>query len=134
MMKNGSGPITAESPVNATIADYPSTGPIFLQRGRLYVAKPGSLYASYDGQTLGEYATLGGLAIVPLLKVLNAAAEIDQRAHRTSSSSRPDDDRSGWPERTPPMGSVGYTGSYREPSADIADVLVVSVLDARGPE
>jgi hypothetical protein len=36
--------------------------------------------------------------------------------------------------RTPPEGSLGYTGTYREPSADIADVSVVSVLEAHGPE
>jgi hypothetical protein len=32
------------------------------------------------------------------------------------------------------MGSIGYTGTYREPSVDIVDVSVVSVLEARGPE
>jgi hypothetical protein len=37
-------------------------------------------------------------------------------------------------ERTPPVGSIGYTGSYREHSGDIAEVSVVSVLEARGPE
>jgi hypothetical protein len=36
--------------------------------------------------------------------------------------------------RIPPMGSIGYTGSYREQSADIEHVSVVSVLEARGPE
>ena len=36
-------------------------------------------------------------------------------------------------ERTPPVGSIGYTGSYRELPADIEDVSVVSVLLARGP-
>jgi hypothetical protein len=34
----------------------------------------------------------------------------------------------------PHVGSIGYTGSYREPSRDIAEVSVVSVLEARGPE
>ena len=33
----------------------------------------------------------------------------------------------------PPVGSIGYTGSYREPSADIVEVSVVSVLESRGP-
>jgi hypothetical protein len=43
-------------------------------------------------------------------------------------------DESVWPQRmTPPVGSIGYTGSYREPSADIVEVSVVSVLEARGP-
>ena len=41
---------------------------------------------------------------------------------------------SGWRERTPPVGSIGYTGSYREPHADIVEMSVVSVLEARGPE
>ena len=41
---------------------------------------------------------------------------------------------SGWRERTPPVGSIGYTGSYREPSADVVEVSVVSVLEARGPD
>ena len=36
--------------------------------------------------------------------------------------------------RTPPVGSIGYTGSYREPSPDIVEVSVVSMLEARGPE
>jgi hypothetical protein len=36
--------------------------------------------------------------------------------------------------RIPPMGSIGYTGSYREQSADIEHVSVVSVLEARGPD
>jgi hypothetical protein len=36
-------------------------------------------------------------------------------------------------ERTPPVGSIGYTGSYREPGAGIVDVSVVSVVEARGP-
>jgi hypothetical protein len=40
-----------------------------------------------------------------------------------------------WQQRTtPPVGSIGYTGSYREPSADIVEVSVVSVLEARGPD
>jgi hypothetical protein len=42
--------------------------------------------------------------------------------------------QSGRRGRWPPVGSIGYTGSYREQSADIADVSVVSVLEARGPE
>jgi len=46
-----------------------------------------------------------------------------------------EDDASGWrPRTTPPIGSIGYTGSYREPSADIVEVSVVSVLEARGPD
>jgi hypothetical protein len=36
-------------------------------------------------------------------------------------------------ERTPPVGSIGYTGSYQEPGAGIVDISVVSVVEARGP-
>jgi hypothetical protein len=44
-------------------------------------------------------------------------------------------DDAGWRQRTtPPIGSIGYTGSYREPSADIVEVSMVSVLEARGPD
>lgn len=96
--------VTAASQVGETIERHPSTGPIFLQGGRLYVA------------------------------LLNAAADSEQFAERTASRSRPEREQGGWRERTPPMGSIGYTGSYREPSADIAVVSVVSVLEARGPE
>ena len=38
------------------------------------------------------------------------------------------------PRTTPPVGSIGYTGTYREPSVDIIEVSVVSVLLARGPD
>ena len=34
---------------------------------------------------------------------------------------------------SPPVGAIGYTGSYREPSPDIREVSVVSVLEAHGP-
>ena len=121
-------PITAESQVDETIKRYPSTGPIFLQHCHPYVAQRG------PGLTLGEYATLSGLAIEPLLELLNAAAEAEQFAQRTSSSCRSGGSQSGWWERTPPIGSVGYTGSYRERSGDVVDVSVVSVQEARGPE
>ncbi len=39
-----------------------------------------------------------------------------------------------WRERALRVGSIGYTGTYREASADIPEVSVVSVLEARGPE
>jgi hypothetical protein len=49
-------------------------------------------------------------------------------------SERPDHVRSEGVERTPLVGSIGYTGSYCERSNEIIDVSVVSVLEARGPE
>jgi hypothetical protein len=39
----------------------------------------------------------------------------------------------GWHERMPPVGAIGYTGSYVEVSPEIREVSVVSVLEARGP-
>jgi hypothetical protein len=36
--------------------------------------------------------------------------------------------------KVPPVGSIGYTGTYREYPVDIVSVSVVSVLEARGPE
>jgi hypothetical protein len=60
-------------------------------------------------------------------------ASQDSNRHDGSSESR--DTAAGWGARsTPPVGSIGYTGSYREPSADIVEVSVVSVLEARGPD
>jgi hypothetical protein len=47
---------------------------------------------------------------------------------------RSEDAEPGWRERTPPVGSIGYTGSYRELCPDVREVSVVSVLEARGPE
>lgn len=134
MLNTGSGPITAEWRVDTTITRYPSTGPIFLQSGRLYVAQRGQLYATYPGLTLAEYARRSALAIELLLDLLNAAAEAEQFAQRTGSSSRSAGGESGWRERTPPIGSIGYTGSYRERSGEVVEVSVVSVLEARGPD
>ncbi len=124
-----SGPITAEWRLDETTERYPSTGPIFLQRGATV-----GLRADDPTPTLGEYALRGGLAVQPLLRLLNAAAETDRFTRRASSGSRSKEDRSGWGRRTPSGGSVGYTGSYREAPADVLEVTVVAVLLARGPE
>ena len=43
------------------------------------------------------------------------------------------DPDSGWRARMP-GGTIGYTTSYREQAQEIAEVSVVSVLEARGPE
>ncbi len=125
---------TVDWRVDETISRYPSTGLILLQGGRLYVAQRGQLYATYLGLTLAEYATRNTVAIEPLLKLVNAAAETDQFAQRNSSSSRSQGSESGWRQRTPPIGSIGYTGSYCEHSEDVVEVSAVSVLEARGPD
>lgn len=124
--------ITAESRTDETISRYPGTGAIFLQGGPLHVTRPGHLYATFPGLTLGQYAARNRLAIEPLLESLNAAAEADRAAQRHPRSA---DDESGWRARgTPPVGAIGYTGSYREPSPDVVEVSVVAVLEARGPD
>jgi hypothetical protein len=40
----------------------------------------------------------------------------------------------GGARTTPPVGAIGSTGSYHEPSGDAVEVSVVSVLEARGPD
>jgi hypothetical protein len=65
--------------------------------------------------------------------LLDAAAEAEPLVRRTASRSRSETVEPGWRQLTPPIGSIGYTGSYREPSEDVIEVSVVSVLEARGP-
>ena len=126
--------ITVESRVDDTITRYPSTGPIFRQGRRAHAPRPGTLAASVPEQTVGEYAALNRLAIERLLESVNGAAEADQFARRAASGARSREDGPGWHARgSPPVGSIGYTGSYQEPPADVGDVSAVSVLLARGP-
>jgi hypothetical protein len=123
-----SGPITPEWRLDETTERYPSTGPIFLQRGATV-----GLRADDPTPTPGEYAVRGGLAVQPLLELLYAAAETD-RFTRASSGSRSKEDRSGRGRRTPSGGSVGYTGRNREAPADVLELIEVAVLLARGQE
>jgi hypothetical protein len=122
--------VTLEATVRDVIARYPSTAEIFLQQGQLFRTRPGHLYAVYDPPlAVAEYAALNGLAPEPLLRLLRAAAETDEArrgAHQTTSH--------GPMGRTPPVGSIGYTGSYREPSADVPEISWVETLEAQGPE
>ena len=76
-------------------------------------------------------------------RCLTCGAELEDPRQRACGGDRcrrvfmkPDgghDPEPGWRERTPPVGTVGYTVSYRERSTDIREVSVVSVLEARGP-
>ena len=93
--------------------------------------------SGYGGAYLLKRAVPEGVEFVTItfFESLNAASEAEQFAQRTASRSRSEGDESGWRARTtPPAGSIGYTGSYREPSADVVEVSVVSVLEARGPD
>jgi hypothetical protein len=69
-----------------------------------------------------------------LLVRLNAAAEAERFAGRSARGSRADGSEPRGREWTGPIGSIGYTVSYREPSRDIVDASMISVLEARGPD
>jgi hypothetical protein len=131
MLRPEAGPITVESRVDETIARYPSTGPIFLQERPLHVA----VAKAYPGLTLGEYVGGDGAALARLLELLNAAAEGEQFGRHTASSPPPKGAGSGWRARTtPPIGAIGYTATYRDAVAEVVEVSMVSVLEARGPD
>ena len=78
--------ITADWIVRDVVSRYPTTGPIFLQHGRMFRARAGELYASYDPPlTIREYAVLNRTDVEPLLRLLNAAAEAAECARKTST-------------------------------------------------
>jgi hypothetical protein len=82
-----------------------------------------------------ETGSRHSLAMERFLESLNAAAEAKHVAQHTARRPGSRGDGSGRRARgTPPVGSIGYTSSYRELSVDIDDVPVVSVLEARGPD
>jgi hypothetical protein len=124
--------IAADSNVKKVLSSYPSTGPVFSQHGRLFVAQPGELYPRYPELTVGEWARLNGLDPAPLLKQLNAAAEAEERARQLALPPPTDDDR---PSRRRHSLTIGYTGSFR-PREDAGPgyVPVVTVQEARGPD
>jgi hypothetical protein len=126
------GPITAEWKLGEVLARYPSAGPILSQSGRLYVARPGELYAQYPALTIGEWARVNGVALDGLLGRLNAEAETVQAARRAAPRRPPDEES---PSLRRPSLTVGYTGSFR-PREDEREgwVPVVAVQEARGPD
>ena len=122
--------ITTDSRVNDTLARYPSTAPVFIQFGRLYVDRPRELYLSFPGLTVGEFARNNRVDLEPLLVELNATAESEEAARRLFRSLGPE---------PAPLGefslTLGYTGSYRPVEDAVPDnVPVVLVQAARGPE
>jgi hypothetical protein len=127
MLNPQSGPLTPGSQVDETLKRYPSTGPVFLQCDRRDVTQ------QRPEQTLGEYATLHGVAIERLLELLNVAAEAEQFVQRTAGPFRAEEGQWGRRERTPLVGSVATPGAIAS-AVDIVDVSVVSVLETRGPE
>jgi hypothetical protein len=95
--------------------------------------KPGAAPITAESR-VDETSGRHSLAMERFLESLNAAAAAKRVAQHTARRPRSRGDNPGWRARgTPPVGSIGYTGSYRELSVDIDDVSVVSVLEARGP-
>ena len=122
--EQGQPRIGAGQTVRDVLMRYPSTGPIFLQHGAMFTVKPGELYLRYEELTLEKYAALNRIDLDALLKLLNAAAEGEDRPPAREN-----------PYRTGPVvGTVGYTGSYREPDSNVELARVVDVQTARGPE
>jgi hypothetical protein len=118
----GGGPIRADDKVRDVLMRHPDAGPIFLQHGRLFSVERGELYLRYPELTIAQYAERGGIGIEALLKLLNAVAEDRGRA----TPKRP---RRG----IPTIGTIGYTGTYREPDPNLDLAPVVEVQEARGP-
>ena len=123
--------ITAESRVTDILEQYPSTGPVFVQSGRLYVNRPGELYARFPDLTVDEFARENGINLPSLLSELDALVKSEEAARQL-------------PRHTPPDGkagegdfslTLGYTGSYRPGEDSVPDrVSVVETQSARGPE
>lgn len=119
--------ITSESVVNDLIERFPEAGPILLQRGRMFRAPRGNLYAQFPRMTVAEYAAENGLDVEPLVRALRAAAESAEMAGDSAHGERAPSDplRRG--------AAIGYTGAYREPAAvDVEDV--VTSQSTRGPD
>jgi hypothetical protein len=122
--------VTVESRVNDTLARYPSTAPVFIQFGRLYVDRPRDIYPGFPGLTVGEYARHSGVALEPLLVELNAAAESEEAARLWFRSPVRERVSRGDFSLT-----LGYTASHRAAEDVTPDRLpVVQVQAARGPE
>jgi len=118
--------ISSGQTVRDVLIRYPSTGPIFLQHGPMFSLRPGELYVRYDELTIEKYAALNHIALDPLLRLLNAAAEDDAR---------------GTPPHYDPYGkgpvvggTLGYTVAYRDPTPNLELASVVDVQSARGPD
>jgi len=123
-MDNPGSRVSAGQTVRDVLTRYPATGPIFLQHGPMFTPKPGELYLRYEELTLEKYAALNRIALDDLLRLLNAAAEDDDRPP-------PRENLYG---TRPMIGTVGYTGSYREPGPHVELASVVRVQTARGPD
>lgn len=122
--------VTADAVVGEVLRSFPVVSQILMQRGGMFHARKGDLYATYAPLTVTEYASRSGVDVEALLGLLNAAAETDQSVrgvHKSPGSGAHQPRLSGRGT------STGYTGAFREPvDRDVRDV--VAVQTARGPE
>ena len=120
--------IAAETKLNEILERYPSVGPILVQAGRGWVNKQGDLYAQFPDLTVAQYAELNGVEVDRVLRLLQAAAESEDR---TAKAGPRRDDDAVW--RRPPA-TIGYTSSYDEREGmSPGTVPVVHVQSNRGP-
>jgi hypothetical protein len=124
--------IAAESSVKDVVERYPSTGPVFVQAGPLYVNPPHELYVRFPDLSVSEFAQRNGSDLAALLKQLNALAESEEATRATAGGPRPSDRAGG---RGGFSLTIGYTGSYRPEEDSVPErISVVAVQAARGPE
>ena len=122
--------VTADAVVGEVLRRFPMVSQILIQRGGMFHANKGDLYASYPPMTVAEYASRSGVDVDALLGLLNAAAETDQSVRGSYGGPS---SGAHQPRLSGRGTSSGYTGAYREPvDEDIQEV--VAVQTARGPE
>jgi hypothetical protein len=122
--------VTADAVVGEVLRRFPVVSQILMQRGGMFHARKGDLYANYAPLTVAEYASRSGIDVEALLGLLNAAAETDQSIPSVVGSPSSEAHQ---PRHSGRGTSSGYTGAFREPGdEDVQDV--VAVQTARGPE
>ena len=124
--------LTLDSLVRDVLRDYPPTGAVFLQHGRLLGQRAGDLYPTYDpGLTVAAFAAKSEVDPMALLRLLRAMAE----GYALGRRAPPGSGRRSTPRRTPVSStiSLGYTGGHREPGEEVEVRPVVEVQLARGP-
>jgi len=121
--------IAADTKLNEILERYSSVGPILVQAGRSWVNKLGDLYAQFPDLTVAQYAELNGLDVGRVLRLLQAAAEAEERTKKAGAGQGDHD--AVW--RRPPV-TIGYTSSYDEREGMSAGTIpVVHVQSERGP-
>ena len=92
--------VAADTKLNEILERYSSVGPILVQAGRGWVNKPGDLYAQFPDLTVAQYAELNGLEVGRVLRLLQAAAEAEERTKKAGRA-RATTTRSGAARRSP---------------------------------